>query len=70
MSLSLRPMLLQKSPQRLCEKRISNNRIDAEDYLNQCCASAFQIEATLRGQMGKIFLQQYRPICDLPQCLR
>jgi hypothetical protein len=53
-------ILLQKSPQTLCEIRIGNNRIDAGEYLNQCCASAPQLESILRGQMGKIFLQQYR----------
>src|SRR6516165_9836763 len=36
-------------------------RFDAGEYLNQCCASAPQLESILRGQMGKIFLQQYRP---------
>src|SRR6516165_571938 len=59
------PILLQKSPQRLCEIRISNNRIDAEGYLNQCCASTLQIESTLRAPVGKILLQQYRPLADM-----
>src|SRR6516164_5666651 len=55
------PILLQKSPQRFCEIRIGNNRIDVGEYLNQCCGSASQLESILRGRMGKIFLQQYRP---------
>jgi hypothetical protein len=55
------PILLQKSPQRLCEIRIGNNRIDAVKFLNQCCARAPDLESILRAQMGKIFLQQYRP---------
>jgi hypothetical protein len=57
---ALGPILLQKSPQTFCEIRIGNNRIDAGKYLNQCCASAPQLESILRGQIGKIFLQQYR----------
>jgi hypothetical protein len=62
------PILLQKSPQTFCEIRIGNNRIDAGEYLNQCCASVPHLESILRGRMGKIFLQQYRPICDMPGC--
>jgi len=56
---------LQKSPQALCEIKIGNNRIDAGEYLNQCCASAPQLESILRSRMGKIFLQQYRPNPDV-----
>ena len=55
------PILLQKSPQSFCEMRIGNNRIDAAEYLNQCCVSASELESILRGQMDKIFLQQYPP---------
>jgi hypothetical protein len=59
------PILLQKSPQRFCEIRIGNNRIDVGEYLNQCCESASQLESILRGRMGKMFLQQYRPRRDI-----
>jgi hypothetical protein len=63
-----RPILLQKSPQRSCEMRIGNNRIDAAEHLNQRSASAPEIESILRGQMGKIFLQQYRSYPDVAIC--
>jgi hypothetical protein len=61
------PILLQKSPQRFCEIRIGNNRIDTCEYLNQCCASAPELESILRGPMVKIFLQQYRPNPEFPR---
>ena len=62
------PILLQKSPQKFCETRISNNRIEAGKFLNQCCASTPDLESILRAQMGKIFLQQNRPEAVVLRC--
>jgi hypothetical protein len=49
------PILLQKPPQQFREITIRNNRIDAGEYLNQCCVSAPQLESILRARMDKIF---------------
>jgi hypothetical protein len=54
-------MLLQKSPHKICEMRIGNDRIGVGKFLNLCCAPGPDRESILRAQMGKIFLQQYRP---------
>jgi hypothetical protein len=41
---------------------MGNNRIDAEECLNQCCVPAPELDSFLRDPTPKIFLQQYRPI--------
>src|SRR3974377_2372933 len=62
------PILLQKSPQKFCETRISNNRIEAGKFVNQCCASTPDLESILRAQIGKIFLQHNRPNAEVSRC--
>jgi hypothetical protein len=54
-------LLLQKSPNGLCEIEICNNRIGARASLNRCCALAPDLESMLRDEMLKILLQQYLP---------
>jgi hypothetical protein len=58
---SVVPIVLQKSPSRLCEIEICNDRIGARAFLNRCCAFAPDLESMLRDKMLKIFLQQYLP---------
>src|SRR5437899_2577808 len=50
------PILLQKSPQRSCRIEMRNNRIGANGFLNQRCASAPYLESILRARMRKILL--------------
>jgi hypothetical protein len=52
--------VLQKSPRRGCRIEIRNNRIEAIELLNQCCASAPDLESILRARMSKIVLQHNR----------
>src|SRR4029079_4623221 len=52
-----RGIVLQKSPRRGCRIEIRNNRIEAIELLNQCCASAPDLESILRARMSKIVLQ-------------
>src|SRR3981189_1542994 len=54
------PILLQKSPSRLCEIEICNDRIGARASLNRCCAFAPDLESMLRDKMLKILLQHNR----------
>jgi hypothetical protein len=54
-------MLLQKSPQNVCEIEMRNNGIAATVSLNRCCAQVPDLESMLRTQGPKILLQQYRP---------
>src|SRR5262245_4625979 len=56
------PIVLQKSPSRLCEIEICNNRIGASIVLNRCCSFMLDLESIFRDQMPKILLQQYLPI--------
>jgi hypothetical protein len=58
-------IVLQKSPNRLCEIEICNDRIGARAFLNHCCAFAPDLESMLRDKMLKILLQQYRPQADI-----
>ena len=58
-------IVLQKSPNRLCEIEICNDRIGARAFLNRCCAFAPDLESMLRDKMLKILLQQYLPIGDI-----
>jgi hypothetical protein len=60
------PIVLQKSPNRLCEIEICNDRIGARAFLNRCCAFAPDLESMLRDKMLKILLQQYLHERDLP----
>src|SRR5262249_840218 len=53
----LRPIVLQKSPSRLCEIEICNNRIGASVLLNRCCSFVPDLESMFRDQMQKILLQ-------------
>jgi hypothetical protein len=55
-------ILLQKSPSRLREIDIFNDRIGARAPLNRCCAFAPDLESMSRDKMLKMFLQQYRHI--------
>jgi hypothetical protein len=57
--------MLQKSPSKLCEIEICNDRIGANGFLNRRCVCAPDIEAILLAKMRKIFLQQYLPQPDL-----
>ena len=61
------PILLQKSPSRLCEIEICNDRIGARASLNCCCAFAPDFESMLRDKMLKIFLQHNLPTADVSQ---
>ena len=56
----LRQILLQKSPQRSCKRKIRNNGIGTNGFLNQRCALAPDLESILRARMSKIVFQQYR----------
>jgi hypothetical protein len=55
-------ILLQKSPSRLRELDIFNDRIGARAPLNRCCAFAPDLESMSRDRMLKMLLQQYRHI--------
>src|SRR5262249_4527234 len=54
---ALWPIVLQKSPSRLCEIEICNNRIGASVLLNRCCSFVPDLESMFRDQMQKILLQ-------------
>jgi len=54
---ALRGIVLQKSPRRGWSRKIRNNRIGANGFLNQRCASTPDLESILRARMGKIVLQ-------------
>jgi hypothetical protein len=43
-----------------------NNRITANQFLNQHCASGLDLESILLARVRKIFLQQYLPKGDIP----
>ncbi len=58
--------MLQKSPSRLCEIEICNDRIEARAPLNRCCAFAPDLESMLRDKMLKILSQHYLPRGDVP----
>src|SRR5262249_23850731 len=58
------PIVLQKSPSRLCEIEICNNRIGASVLLNRCCSFVPDLESMFRDQMQKILLQHNLPIGD------
>jgi hypothetical protein len=45
-----------------------NNRITANQFLNRHCASGLDLESILLARMQKIFLQQYRHVCDIVMC--
>src|SRR5262249_30886015 len=62
-------IVLQKSPSRLCEIEICNNRIGASILLNHCCSFVLDLESMFRDQMPKILLQQYRHKADLARWL-
>jgi hypothetical protein len=55
------PIVLQKSPSKLCEMKICNNRIGAPVLLSRCCAFMPNLESMFRDKMPKILLQQYLP---------
>src|SRR5262249_25591709 len=55
------PIVLQKSPSRLCEIEICNNRIGASVLLNRCCSFVPDLESMFRDQMQKILLQHNLP---------
>jgi hypothetical protein len=61
-------ILLQKSPSRLCEIEICNDRIGARASLNRCCAFAPDLESMLRDKMLKRLLQQNRHEAAGPGC--
>jgi hypothetical protein len=58
------PILLQKSPRRNCRIRIRNNRIGTNEFLNQRCLLAPDLESILLARMSKILLQQNRPFAS------
>src|SRR5262245_26239330 len=58
------PIVLQKSPSRLCEIEICNNRIGASVLLNRCCSFVADLESMFRDQMPKILLQHNLPKAD------
>src|SRR5262249_5760317 len=58
------PIVLQKSPSRLCEIEICNNRIGASVLLNRCCSFVSDLESMFRDQMPKILLQHNPPVGD------
>src|SRR5215831_18845057 len=58
------PIVLQKSPSRLCEIEICNNRIGASVLLNRCCSFVSDLESMFRDQMPKILLQHNLPKAD------
>src|SRR5262249_45455872 len=62
------PIVLQKSPSRLCEIEICNNRIGASIVLNRCCSFVPDLESIFRDQMPKILLQQYLPEAVVSRC--
>ena len=53
-------IVLQKSSRRGWSRKIRNNRIGANGFLNQRCASTPDLESILRARMGKIVLQHNR----------
>jgi hypothetical protein len=53
-------IVLQKSPSRLCEIEICNNRIGASVLLNRYCSFVPDLESMFRDQMSKILLQHNR----------
>src|SRR5215813_14420667 len=57
-------IVLQKSPSRLCEIEICNNRIGASVLLNHCCSFVLDLESMFRDQMPKILLQHNRGEAD------
>src|SRR5262249_8690000 len=59
------PIVLQKSPSRLCEIEICNNRIGASVLLNRCCSFVPDLESMFRDQMQKILLQHNLPRGDI-----
>src|SRR5262249_34351000 len=59
------PIVLQKSPSRLCEIEICNNRIGASVLLNHCCSFVPDLESMFRDQMPKILLQHNLPEADI-----
>src|SRR5262245_17029626 len=59
------PLVLQKSPRRLCEIEFCNNRIGASVLLNHCCSFVLDLESMFRNQMPKILLQHNLPKPDL-----
>ena len=61
-------IVLQKSPRRGCRIEIRNNRIEANGFLNQRCASAHDLESILRARMRKIVLQHNRHIAAPDVC--
>src|SRR5262249_8187800 len=58
-------IVLQKSPSRLCEIEICNNRIGASVLLNRCCSFVSDLESMFRDQMPKILLQHNRHKADM-----
>jgi hypothetical protein len=58
------PIVLQKSPNKLCEIKICNNRIGAPVPLRRCCAFVPDLESMFRDEMLEILLQQYLPEAD------
>ena len=44
------------------ESRVRNNRIEEACYSNQRCAGDWFFESKLRGNVLKIFFQQYRSL--------
>src|SRR5262249_20000215 len=58
-------IVLQKSPSRLCEIEICNNRIGASVLLNRCCSFVSDLESMFRDQMPKILLQHNRHQADM-----
>src|SRR5262249_47999401 len=58
-------IVLQKSPSRLCEIEICNNRIGASVLLNRCCSFVPDLESMFRDQMQKILLQHNRHKADM-----
>jgi hypothetical protein len=58
---ALPPIVLQKSPSRLCEIEICNNRIGASVLLNRYCSFVPDLESMFRDQMSKILLQHNPP---------
>jgi len=58
-------IVLQKSPSRLCEIEICNNRIGASVLLNHCCSFVPDLESMFCDQMPKILLQHNRHKADL-----
>jgi hypothetical protein len=57
-------MLSKKSPQRNCEIRIRNERIQVMEFLNQDCALAPDLESMLPRDPRKILFRQHRSIAS------